>query len=64
MNIILLKFVIAEIKGVYKNVSKNLNENILKDRAGLCAEADIMRPNYFKKKHTYPKYFVVREISV
>jgi hypothetical protein len=63
MNIVLLKFVIAEIKGVYKIVSKRLNENIQKDRAGLCAEADIIRPNYFKTKHTFPKYFIVREIS-
>ena len=63
MNLILLKFVIAEIKGVFARVKRNLNEVVLRERAALCAEADIMRPNYFKSKIKYPKYFVVREVS-
>lgn len=64
MNLILLKFVIAEIKGVFKKVTKNLKEVVLRERAALCAEADVMRPNYFKTKVKYPKYFVVREVSI
>ena len=63
MNIIMLKFVIAEIKGVYKKIDTKLKENVLRDRAGLCAEVDIMRPNIFKSDNSYPKYFIVREIS-
>ena len=63
MNLILLKFVIAEIKGVFKKVTKNLKEVVLRERAALCAEADVMRPNYFKTKIKYTKYIVVREVS-
>jgi hypothetical protein len=63
MNIIMLKFVIAEIKGVYMKIDKNLEETVLKDRAALCSEVDIMRPSCLKTKSSYPKYIIIREIS-
>ena len=64
MFIIFLKFVISDIKNVFKKVSKNLKEIIQRDKVGLVSEADSMLPTMMKTKDTYSKYFIVREISV
>jgi len=59
--IIFLNFVIAQASNSYVSVSESLNEFIIKDRAGLCHEADSMRPNCFKSKFKYPKFLIKRE---
>ena len=63
-SIVMLNFVIAEATYVYDTVSDRLNEFILKDRAGLINEADEMKPFFFKGKDRYPKYIIIREVSM
>jgi len=40
--IIMLNFVIAQASATYENINETLNETIIKDLAGLCAEADAL----------------------
>lgn len=58
--IIFLNFVITKACHAYEKISDRLNEFILRDRADLIAEADIMTSQRRKNKNAYPKYFIVR----
>ena len=54
MTIVFINFLIAKTVNAYEDISKKLKEVIVKDKACLIAEADEMRPKYFKNKDSYP----------
>ena len=54
ITLIFINFVIAKAVNSYEEISENLDEYILKDRASLIAEADEMRPNKLKNEETHP----------
>lgn len=58
--IIFLNFIIAEASASYENVSKNLAEFIMKEKANLISQAEAVVPNAFKSMHSYPKYIIIR----
>ena len=60
ITLIFINFVIAKAVNSYEVISEHLDEYIIKDRAGLIAEADEMKPNRFKNENTYPQYIIVR----
>ena len=61
--IIMLNFVIAQASAAYEIINESLKEYILKDRAGLCAEADSMRPKFLKSEYQYPEFIIIREAA-
>lgn len=60
-SVVMLNFVIAKACDCYQVVADRLGEFILKGRAGLITEADLMRPDRSKTLSNYPKYLVVRQ---
>ena len=60
-SVIMLNFVIAKACDCYQAVADRLDEFILKGRAGLITEADLMTPDRSKNFNNYPKYLVVRQ---
>jgi len=52
--IIFINFLIAKILHSYEEISKYLTEAMVKDKAILIAEADVMKPRYFKNEIMYP----------
>ena len=61
--IILLNFVVSQACASYDAVSGFLDEHMVKDRAALCFEADVMRPSFVKTKMKYPKYLIIRKVE-
>lgn len=59
-NIIFLNFVIAEAANSYTEVSEQLEQFILREKAALIDEAELMIPHCLRKDTWYPKYIVVR----
>ena len=54
VTIIFINFLIAKILHSYEEISRYLNEAMVKDKAELIAEADVMRPRFMKNEISYP----------
>ena len=54
VTIVFINFLIAKILHSYEEVSAYLSEAMVKDKAQLIAEADIMRPRCMKNAESYP----------
>ena len=54
VTIIFINFLIAKILHSYEEISRYLNEAMVKDKAELIAEADVMRPRFMKNEVSYP----------
>ena len=63
-NIIFLNFLIAEASNSYNKVKCNINAMVNKNKASLCAEAELMIPDRFKGEKWFPKYLVIRKIDI
>lgn len=61
--IIFLNFIIAEASASYEKVSANIEETILKAKAQLIAEAEMMRPLILKNELKFPKYIITRKVE-
>lgn len=58
--IIFLNFIIAETSKSYTNIDENLEATISMEKAGLCAEAELLLPTRMKNSERFPKYILIR----
>jgi hypothetical protein len=54
ITIVFTNFLIAKILHSYEEISGYIDEAMVKDKAQLIAEADIMRPRCMKNETSYP----------
>ena len=62
--IVFLNFIIAEAGNSYNKVMEALNAMILKERASMIEEAELMTPKRFKTKKSTPQYIIIREMDM
>lgn len=61
--IIFLNFIIAEASASYEKVSASIEETILRAKASLISEAEMMRPFILKYNDKFPKYIITRNVE-
>ena len=62
--IIFLNFIIAEASESYNSVKSRLKAMISKEKASLISEAEDMTFMWMKSNKLFPKYIVIRELSM
>ena len=62
--IIFLNFIIAEAGASYENVKASLDQFIIKQKATMIAEAEVMKPAFSKSKDKFPRYIIIREVTL
>jgi hypothetical protein len=61
--IIFLNFIIAEASESYARVKDRLDEEIVKAKAALVTEAELMHPDWAKTKDMLPQYVIIRHMD-